>query len=139
MNQSYHHIQEKESRLMADLSLAQAQLFPLRKENARLARENHELHLDHIKQNEESRSEKDEFLRKMRDLNDQLTEVRLMNKLLEEQLRERDDVIEKLREVRRLVCFFLRGLSSLLSIVHSFPISSIIFMELGLNRYLSLI
>eukprot|EP01042_Synura_sphagnicola_P031720 gene31720-40827_t len=35
-NQAYRQAQGKESRLINDLSLAQAQLFPLRKENARL-------------------------------------------------------------------------------------------------------
>lgn len=84
---------------MSDLSLAQAQLFPLRKENARLARENHELHLDHIKQNEESRYELDKFAQKSRELSDQITEQRLMNKLYEDQIKEKDEVIEKLREV----------------------------------------
>jgi len=41
---SFKQVQDKESRLAADLALAQAQLFPLRKENARLARDNHSLH-----------------------------------------------------------------------------------------------
>ena len=35
--ESYKHVQDREVRLASDLSLAQAQLFPLRKENARLA------------------------------------------------------------------------------------------------------
>lgn len=91
---------------MSDLSLAQAQLFPLRKENARLARENHELHLDHIKQNEESRYELDKFAQKSRELSDQITEQRLMNKLYEDQIKEKDEVIEKLREV--LLLFLCR-------------------------------
>lgn len=99
-NQSYRQVQEKESRLINDLSLAQAQLFPLRKENARLARENHELHLDHIKQNEESRREMDRYAQKARELGDQITELRLMNKLYEQQVKEKDEIIEKLREVR---------------------------------------
>lgn len=90
---------------MNDLSMAQAQLFPLRKENARLARENHELHLDHIKQNEESRREMDRYAQKARELGDQITELRLMNKLYEQQVQEKDEVIEKLREVRYLMHF----------------------------------
>ncbi|KAJ1394751.1 hypothetical protein B484DRAFT_407793 [Ochromonadaceae sp. CCMP2298] len=50
---SYKQVQDKEARLATDLALAQAQLFPLRKENARLNRENHELHIDSIRQNDE--------------------------------------------------------------------------------------
>jgi predicted RNase H-like nuclease (RuvC/YqgF family) len=102
-NQAYRQVQEKESRLINDLSLAQAQLFPLRKENARLARENHELHLDHIKQNEESRREMDRYAQKARELGDQITELRLMNKLYEQQVKEKDEIVEKLREVSALV------------------------------------
>lgn len=112
-NQAYRQVQEKESRLINDLSLAQAQLFPLRKENARLARENHELHLDHIKQNEESRREMDRYAQKARELGDQITELRLMNKLYEQQVKEKDEIVEKLREVGALVvrCRFRRLLS----------------------------
>ena len=36
--------------VIGDLSLAQSQLFPLRKENARIAKENHQLHMNSIKQ-----------------------------------------------------------------------------------------
>lgn len=96
---SYRQLQEKEGRLLADLSLAQAQLFPLRKENARLARENHELHLDHIRQSEEGRLEVEKYSRKARELSDQLTEMRLLNKVYEEQVREKAEAFESLREV----------------------------------------
>jgi hypothetical protein len=44
LSMSFKQVQDKESRLASDLALAQAQLFPLRKENARLARDNHNLH-----------------------------------------------------------------------------------------------
>ncbi len=97
--QSYKQLQEKESRLVNDLSLAQAQLFPLRKENARLSRENHELHLDHIQQNEQGRAELDKFSQQMRQLTDQLNEMKLLNTVYEEKLRTKDQVIERLREV----------------------------------------
>ena len=51
---AYQELQDKEARLASDLALAQAQLFPLRKENSRLTRENHQLHLDNIRQQDES-------------------------------------------------------------------------------------
>ena len=43
---SYQELQDKETRLSSDLALAQAQLFPLRKDNSRLTRENHQLHVE---------------------------------------------------------------------------------------------
>jgi hypothetical protein len=43
--EAYESLLLKDQRLGQDLSLAQAQLFPLRKENARLARENYQVHL----------------------------------------------------------------------------------------------
>ena len=47
---SYQELQDRETRLSSDLALAQAQLFPLRKDNSRLTRENHQLHVDNIRQ-----------------------------------------------------------------------------------------
>lgn len=44
--ESYTQLQEKEYELSQDLSLAQAQLFPLKKESAKLSRENQQLHMD---------------------------------------------------------------------------------------------
>ena len=51
---AYKELVDKENRLASDLALAQAQLFPLRKENSRLTRENHQLHLDNIRQQDEA-------------------------------------------------------------------------------------
>ena len=44
----YQQLHEQEDRLTQELALAQAQLFPLRKDNSRLTRENNELHRDSI-------------------------------------------------------------------------------------------
>ena len=41
--EAYEALRIKDDRLAQDLALAQAQLFPLRKENARLARENYQV------------------------------------------------------------------------------------------------
>lgn len=41
--ESYETLKLKDTKLSQDLALAQAQLFPLRKENARLARENYQV------------------------------------------------------------------------------------------------
>ncbi len=99
---SYKSVQEKEARLNADLALVQAQLFPLRRENARLTRENHELHIDSIRQNEESTHQMDDFSRQVRDLTDKINEMKMLNKVFEEQLKGKDEVIERLREVTKL-------------------------------------
>jgi hypothetical protein len=47
--EAYKQCMEREKRLSSDLQLAQSQLFPLRKENAKLARENYQLHIDNVK------------------------------------------------------------------------------------------
>ena len=94
-------MQERENRLASDLSLVQTQLFPLRKENARLARENHDLHLDNIKLNEDMRSEMETFSKRIRLLNDEITELKMLNKACEDQLRSKDFLIDQLRDVRK--------------------------------------
>jgi hypothetical protein len=45
---AYKTLQDKEARLSADLSLAQTQLFPLRKENAHLRKENQQVFVVHL-------------------------------------------------------------------------------------------
>lgn len=99
--QSYKQIQDRESRLSQDLSLVQSQLFPLRKENARLARENHDLHVDNIKLNEDIRMEMEQFSKRVRILSDEITELKLLNKVADEQLRAKDFLIDELRDVSR--------------------------------------
>ena len=42
-SEAYEAVQAKDVRLSQDLAMAQAQLFPLRKENARLAKENYQV------------------------------------------------------------------------------------------------
>jgi hypothetical protein len=69
---SYKQVQDKEARLATDLALAQAQLFPLRKENARLNRENHELHIDSIRQNDEISNAAEDYSRKAQKLSDEI-------------------------------------------------------------------
>ncbi|CAM9226951.1 unnamed protein product, partial [Choristocarpus tenellus] len=43
--ESYEDLQQREEQTAADLALSQAQLFPLKKENSRLLKENNALHL----------------------------------------------------------------------------------------------
>lgn len=47
--EAYEGLQRKEEGVGAELSKAQAQIFPLRKENSRLLRENNQLHMELIK------------------------------------------------------------------------------------------
>ena len=47
--EAYEALQNKEEALANELSRAQAQVFPLRKENTRLLRENNQLHMELIK------------------------------------------------------------------------------------------
>lgn len=96
---SYQFLQTKESKLVNDLQSLQSQLFPLRKENAKLARENNELHLDHIRQIEENRNTIDNFTGQIRKLNEEIMQLKLLNKVSTDQLKSKDSLIEKLREV----------------------------------------
>lgn len=65
---SYTQLQEKESKLSSDLSHAQVQLFPLRKENAKLMRENQQLHLETISLQEQFAKQQSELQLKLKDL-----------------------------------------------------------------------
>jgi centrosomal protein CEP135 len=74
-NKSYAQVYEKEQQLTQEISLAQSQLFPLRKENAKLVRENQQLHLENIKVVEESTQKIDKVEFECRRLNDRVKEV----------------------------------------------------------------
>ncbi|CAM9311506.1 unnamed protein product, partial [Ectocarpus fasciculatus] len=52
--ESYEDLQQREDQTAADLALSRAQLFPLKKENARLLRDNNLLHLKVIKAAEDA-------------------------------------------------------------------------------------
>ena len=92
-------MQEKEARIASDLALSQAQLFPLRKENARLARENHDLHNDTIRLNDEIKSSSDDYLRQLQRAQEQLQDSRFLCESLQEQLKQKTDSIDRLRTV----------------------------------------
>ncbi len=96
---SFKSLEEKQTKLATDLVSLQAQMFPLRKENAKLARENNELHLDHIHHIESARRDQQEHERKFRELSDELLELRMLNKVTNEQLREKEKLLDKIREV----------------------------------------
>jgi len=96
---SYKEVQDKESRLAADLALAQAQLFPLRKENSRLTRENHQLHVDNIRQTDQAANMFSEQNVSMKKLQDELHEMATILKLKEEQMQKIDKERERIREV----------------------------------------
>ena len=91
---AYKQFQEREARLSSDLTLAQSQLFPLHKENTRLARENHQLHVDSIKQKDGMEHKMEESNRQIKDLESKLTELKFLCEGKEKQLR----VVEKEKE-----------------------------------------
>jgi len=117
ISKSYRQLQDKEGRLASDLALAQAQLFPLRKENARLARENYQLHLDNVKQNEEKDSKVTEHTIEIRQLEDKISELKYLNKMKDDQMKRAELDRERLREVS---LFFLSFLASPPLIIHPF-------------------
>lgn len=97
---AYSLCQEKEARLAADLALAQAQLFPLRKENARLARENHQLHLDSISVKEANAAKLAEQQNTLKSLQDRIAELQFLSRAKDEMIERVERGKEKIREVR---------------------------------------
>jgi centrosomal protein CEP135 len=97
--ESYTQLQEKEFNLSQDLSLAQAQLFPLRKENARLSRENQQLHLETIKLREELGDYKDGLTDQVRNLEDELQQYHYLVLSKDKDLERAESERLRLREV----------------------------------------
>jgi len=95
---SYQELQDKETRLSSDLSLAQAQLFPLRKDNSRLTRENHQLHVDNIRQTDAAANMFAEQNVNIRKLQDDVAELNLVLKMKEEACQRIEVEKERLRE-----------------------------------------
>jgi chromosome segregation ATPase len=100
---SYKQVQERESRLSADLNLAQAQLFPLRKDNTRLTRENHQLHIDSIKQKDDLALALDDQKREIRSLEDRLNEIKYVNIAKDKEMRAMEKEKERMREAYEYV------------------------------------
>lgn len=98
--ESYTQLQEKEFNLSQDLSLAQAQLFPLRKENARVTRENQQLHLETIKLREELGDYKDGLNTDIKSLEDEIQQYHYLVLSKDEDLARAEKERVRLREVR---------------------------------------
>lgn len=97
LTKAHSHVQVKEKRIAEDLSRAQAQLFPLRKENARLTRENHDLHNDTIRLNDEIRTSEEGYSRQMQILQEQLHDSRCQCEAQFDQLRLKSEMLDRLR------------------------------------------
>ena len=95
---AYQELQDKETRLASDLSLAQAQLFPLRKDNSRLTRENHQLHVDNIRQTDAAANMFAEQNINTRKLQDEVAELKLVLKMKDEACQRVEIEKERLRE-----------------------------------------
>jgi centrosomal protein CEP135 len=74
--ESYEHLQHREEATAQDLALSQAQLFPLKKDNARLVRENNSLHQRLIKAAEDAGAAERRALLEARRLEQELAELR---------------------------------------------------------------
>lgn len=95
-------IKERENKSISDAAVAQAQLHPLRKENAKLIRENNELHLDHIRQVEHHRAEISKTQKQLRELSDEVLQYQMLFKASKDELQAKEQMIEKLRDVSGL-------------------------------------
>lgn len=96
---SYKQLQERESRLLSDFTSAQAQLFPLRKDNSRLNRENQQLHLDSVKQKDDAIAANDAHKSELRGLEDRLNEMKYLADAKERDYRVMEKERERMREV----------------------------------------
>jgi septal ring factor EnvC (AmiA/AmiB activator) len=91
--------QQKEARLAQDLALSQAQLFPLRKENAALARESHQLHEENIKCREDFENFKSERLNNEKSLQDRVNELIYLCKSKDSYIAKVEADLERVKNV----------------------------------------
>jgi hypothetical protein len=92
------------------LSFAQAQLFPIRKENSRLSRENSGLHVERVREGEVRQEERQQHALAMRKLEGELRDLQLLLAAKDEALSQGEREVQKLKEVRAI------RISSVLSI-----------------------
>eukprot|EP00904_Undaria_pinnatifida_P002863 jgi/Undpi1/12578/HiC_scaffold_6.g02247.m1 len=96
--ESYEDLQQREDQTAADLALSRAQLFPLKKENARLLRDNNLLHLKVIKAAEDaSRAERSALLLEKRAEADR-EEARCLGAQKDLRMEELETQVGRLRE-----------------------------------------
>jgi hypothetical protein len=77
--EAYENLQTKEEGVAHELSKAQAQVFPLRKENARLLRENNQLHLELIKAEDETGKTKQSHELELSGLKQEIGEAKFLS------------------------------------------------------------
>lgn len=92
-------MQDRETRLASDLSYAQAQLFPIRKENSRLLRENHGLHIDRVREAETRQEEHMQHENSIRKIEGQLREAQLLLAAKDEVIATGEREIQRIKEV----------------------------------------
>ena len=97
--ESYKHLSEKEAVLANDLTLAQSQLFPLKKENSRLAKENYQLHADSIKEKDAVSKEKNEQAAHIVRLEEKLRDAGFLLKSKDDQLAAIESEKNRIKEV----------------------------------------
>ena len=97
--ESYRQLTEKEADLANDLSLAQAQLFPLKKENSRLSKENYQLHVDSIKDKDGITKEKNEQAAHIVRLEERLRDANFLLKTKDDQLAATENERNRIKEV----------------------------------------
>ena len=102
---SYQQVQEKEARLSTDLALAQAQLFPLRRDNARLTKENHVLHNESVQLSTDISNTIEDYTRKAQKQQEEIQDLAFLCEAQNEQIKTKSEAFEKIRAVRDLHLF----------------------------------
>ncbi len=99
-NKSYKICCDKESKTRSDLQSAQSQLFPLRKEVAKLTKENHALRLNSIRVIDKELSESVNQTESMKVLKNKLVELTSTIQLKDNVISQQENQISSLKHVR---------------------------------------
>eukprot|EP01041_Mallomonas_annulata_P013374 gene13374-28342_t len=95
--ESYKQLHDKEKRLSDDLVQTQAQLFPLRKDNAKLAKENYQLHIEKESTNEEHLISDEKLKSKIKSLEDNLNELKRLSMYKDDLLFHKESQYSEIR------------------------------------------
>ena len=105
--ESYKLLHDKELRLEHELAVAQAQLFPLRKENAQLSKEISQLRSNIISMTQKHTRESTDNFVKIKKLEDQIVQLQHVCLKKDDELKSKEKEFNRLKEVTNTFLFFV--------------------------------